>query len=334
MLIKKPQRNRKAKQESNSSSKGPIGSRYTPLDANLEEASSKENNLQNGESSTVPINNDKNLDAQKVKSNYKSDEKKDVQSSKPIGKSSGIKVGHQIITRIRDPKAGKNTNKVLGPKAGALKKSSVTGPKPTTSKVGKIFEEEEYPDGRRSPRLSRRQTLWDEIIDIVAGCEDSWCVIGDFNTILSPHDQFPEGGSWTWIGVDAFRRVLQSCNHIDMGYKGEPFTWRRGQLQERLDRGLMNVNWRSLFSEATISHLPQLKSDHNPLLLQLKKRNEVNKHRRPFRFIGAWLSHPDFENFVKDNWLSGHSWASSMSSFQDKLHEWNRKIFGNIFRRK
>ncbi|KAJ1379303.1 hypothetical protein SESBI_47028 [Sesbania bispinosa] len=122
MLVKKTQRNRKSKQENISSSKGPVGSRYVPLNNTLTIAGFKENNLQNGVPSTVPLDNAKTLDVQKVQPNNRSDEKKTVQSSKLVGS---------------DPKARKNSNKVLGPKAGALKKSSGTGLKPSCSKAGK-----------------------------------------------------------------------------------------------------------------------------------------------------------------------------------------------------
>ncbi|RYR72292.1 hypothetical protein Ahy_A02g006492 [Arachis hypogaea] len=59
------------------------------------------------------------------------------------------------------------------------------------------------------------------------------------------------------------------CLLVDLGYLGWPYTWRRGNLVERLDRGLSNLEWQLTFSEDTLKHLSMFKSNHVPLCLQL-----------------------------------------------------------------
>ncbi|XVF63210.1 hypothetical protein PTKIN_Ptkin09bG0069600 [Pterospermum kingtungense] len=64
---------------------------------------------------------------------------------------------------------------------------------------------------------------------------------------------------------------------LDLGFKGLHFTWMRGIVdstfkEDRLDRVLCNVDWRDHFPQATVSHLPQAKSDHCSLLIQKKRR--------------------------------------------------------------
>lgn len=57
--------------------------------------------------------------------------------------------------------------------------------------------------------------------------------------------------------IEVFRNVLEDCHLMDVGYSGNWFTWERGNfsetnIQERLDRGVANKNWMSIFPEATI----------------------------------------------------------------------------------
>jgi hypothetical protein len=52
-----------------------------------------------------------------------------------------------------------------------------------------------------------------------------------------------------------------------MGFQGQPFTWRRGPLKERLDRVLGNTEWQTLFPNSNVTHLPINSSDHCGLWL-------------------------------------------------------------------
>ncbi|RYR20805.1 hypothetical protein Ahy_B03g066051 isoform D [Arachis hypogaea] len=86
----------------------------------------------------------------------------------------------------------------------------------------------------------------------------------------------------------------------DLGYDGWPFTWRRGNLVEWLDRGLGNITWQIRFSDAKIKHLSMLKSDNSPLCLQISTMPPPNRERIPFKFLASWLFHPDFSNVISD----------------------------------
>lgn len=112
-------------------------------------------------------------------------------------------------------------------------------------------------------------------------------VCGDFNEILYGFEK--KGGlPREERRMEAFRTVLEDCNLRDMGVSERWFTWERGNLpetniQERLDRGVATEGWISLFSEATIKHLPHSFSDHCPLLITTKKKDN-ERHRRNFKF--------------------------------------------------
>lgn len=54
--------------------------------------------------------------------------------------------------------------------------------------------------------------------------------------------------------MEAFRRALEDCNLMDIGFSGNWFTWERGNLpetniQERLDRGVATDSWLALFPD-------------------------------------------------------------------------------------
>lgn len=60
-------------------------------------------------------------------------------------------------------------------------------------------------------------------------------VLGDFNEILYSLEK--EGGNASPNAMmKEFRDCLAECGLDDMGYIGDPFTWRRGDIRERLDR--------------------------------------------------------------------------------------------------
>jgi hypothetical protein len=88
-----------------------------------------------------------------------------------------------------------------------------------------------------------------------------WAIIGDLNEILYSHEK--DGGNPRPAGyMEAFRGVLTDCNLQDLGFTGDPFTWKRGRMRERLDRALVNHSWSVLFLRAALQHLEYCRSDH------------------------------------------------------------------------
>lgn len=60
----------------------------------------------------------------------------------------------------------------------------------------------------------------------------------------------------------AFFECINECHLLDLGFDGPLFTWKHGQLLERLDRVLCNTSWQGLFPEASVTHLPLQPYDH------------------------------------------------------------------------
>ncbi|KAI9111593.1 hypothetical protein K1719_017283 [Acacia pycnantha] len=201
-----------------------------------------------------------------------------------------------------------------------------------------------------------------ELIDCEGYSGGIWCLwnpsIASIS-VLERHHQFihlqvngTTGHSWTLTVVyaspscisrrvlwDNLSRLAQSMGGYahdlrDMGFAGPEFTWKRGMSEARLDRILVNNQWYDQFSNASVSHLPFFKSDHRPLLLQLDSTKDSIRSNRPFRFIAAWALHENFDDFVRQSWLTDAAWLSNISQFSEACSKWNKEVFRHTVGRK
>ncbi|KAA3474991.1 reverse transcriptase [Gossypium australe] len=117
--------------------------------------------------------------------------------------------------------------------------------------------------------------------------------------------------------MEAFRNALEDCRLSDVG-GNLPET----NIPERVDRGVANENWRSMFPEATIQHLPHSISDHCPLLISTRKE-DAWRSKKTFKFEAWWVLEESFEAEVKAIWES--------SSAYDRV-EWSclKEIMGKM----
>lgn len=52
-----------------------------------------------------------------------------------------------------------------------------------------------------------------------------------------------------------------------MGYIGDQFTWRRGDIRERFDRAVCNLEWANKFPRAAVMNEEHVHFDHRPVIL-------------------------------------------------------------------
>ncbi|KAF7833342.1 non-LTR retroelement reverse transcriptase-like [Senna tora] len=172
------------------------------------------------------------------------------------------------------------------------------------------------------PQAFRRGELWNNLNSIGASMQDPWCIVGDFNAFVNGSEKF--GGSMNGSRPDPqFKECIDRNFLIDLGYSGAGYTWKRGLVAARLDRALANEAWRMKFPEASVLHLPPLKSDHSPVFVRM--RDVINNQRngeRPFRVLAAWLLHEDFPNVVHAAWRPNMRWndARMTTEFFAKLY--------------
>ncbi|XP_057444772.1 uncharacterized protein LOC130737018 [Lotus japonicus] len=183
-----------------------------------------------------------------------------------------------------------------------------------------------------SPNVSLRDFLWRELRQLASHITEPWVVMGDFNTYLHASDKVG-GGPPNMLSMSKFRNCIEECSLSDLGFKGPPFTWEGRGVKERIDWTLGNDQWLAYFPEASVLHLPKLKSDHKPMLLQLCE-NQEDVALRPFRFMAAWLTHEDFPRLVESSWNNQEAWIPASDKFREEAISWNRNIFGEIGRTK
>lgn len=189
-----------------------------------------------------------------------------------------------------------------------------------------------------APTVSRRSGLWEHLKRVVEDIEDPVLVGGDLNTILRLDERTGGNGRLSADSL-AFGNWINELALVDMGFKGNTFTWRRGResrnfVAKRLDRVLCNAQARVRWQEAVVSHLPFLASDHAPLYVQLDPERRGDPRRRPFRFEAAWLKHDEFKELLNASWNGELSTLAALESLKKKLKKWNKEIFGNVIQRK
>ena len=69
--------------------------------------------------------------------------------------------------------------------------------------------------------------------------------------------------------------MLHDCNLVDMGFWGDIFTWQRGKIRARLDRGVSNAQWTKLFPNASLVNGEPIKSDHRSLIIDTERIGDV-----------------------------------------------------------
>ncbi|KAA3479433.1 Retrovirus-related Pol polyprotein LINE-1 [Gossypium australe] len=141
-------------------------------------------------------------------------------------------------------------------------------------------------------------------------------VIGDFNVILSSNEKI--GGLLAGKRCPHFGNFVDLANLHDLGFRGPPFTWHRGNLFERLDHALGNEVWVNYFPNSLTTHLPRIKSDHRPLLFSLNLSFALPRGRP----------------LVRKQWDFQGNMSVSLDKFIGDLKEWNKTIYDHITTRK
>ena len=189
------------------------------------------------------------------------------------------------------------------------------------------------------PESSLRQELWEELERLKNLFTGPWMLAGDFNETSSMMERNGSYNSVMQRRCREFANWIENSGLIDLGCSGPGHTWFRGNSPEtfksaRLDRGLVNEDWRTRFPEGAVRNIPKVKSDHCPILISVNGFAPLPRSLAPFRFQAAWMNHEKFEEFVMTNWKNNEPLVPFLKKFAGLLSKWNRETFHNIFRRK
>ncbi|KAJ1391356.1 Endonuclease/exonuclease/phosphatase superfamily [Sesbania bispinosa] len=123
---------------------------------------------------------------------------------------------------------------------------------------------------------------------------------------------------------------------MDIDLKGCKFTWFSSPHQgvitrEKLDRIMANWRWRSLFPNAIALAVPQVSSDHTPLILWPSPKPRGGSS---FKFEAFWEEHADCEAIINKGWYEGSrevcvgiSFLNKMNNCRSTLRDWSRTTF-------
>lgn len=118
-----------------------------------------------------------------------------------------------------------------------------------------------------------RAQSWDLLRDLSSRYTLPWCILGDFNDLLTSSEKRGRVGHLNSLFA-GFKSAIEDCNLNDLGFMGAPYTWERGRgtfdwVEERLDRAFANRDWIDRFNQSRAFHLLQTTSDHLPMFLEL-----------------------------------------------------------------
>ncbi|KAI9174746.1 hypothetical protein LWI28_022207 [Acer negundo] len=161
-----------------------------------------------------------------------------------------------------------------------------------------------------NPNHSLRNHSWTLLISLGGMSRLSWFVAGDFNEILS-WDEKQCGLVRSNGAISAFSEVVDDCSMIDMGFKGNMFTWRNRQfgeafiqIQERLDWAFCCLEWRSCFIDVAVVHKECGGSNHKVLVIDnIFKGGVRRKNGRGYRFFfkQAWADDGYYRSIIKSD---------------------------------
>lgn len=131
------------------------------------------------------------------------------------------------------------------------------------------------------PERHRRQESWNLLKHLARKSQLPWCILGDFNDIMFVHEKHG-GRLQPRVLLEGFNNAITECGLTDLNFSGSKFTWERSRgtvnwIQLRLDRGLVNHDWRNMFPSAEINVLEVFTSDHLPLFLELNRRVYIQR---------------------------------------------------------
>jgi hypothetical protein len=132
-----------------------------------------------------------------------------------------------------------------------------------------------------------------------------WLCIIDFNVVTNGMEKWG-GSARQRSSMQAFQHALE-CNLFDLGFCGPRYTWSNCRedeafIKERLDRGVANLEWRSLFPEAVVLVEAVISSDHAPLFLTIQRQPRRKSRPKQFRYKADWTLDKECKEVIRTTW--------------------------------
>jgi len=118
------------------------------------------------------------------------------------------------------------------------------------------------------PEGGRRREFWNLLLQLSNLSQLSWCIIGDFNDILSADEKNRRYDRQPWL-IQEFQQAVLGGGLVDIHMDGYAFTWFKSLgtdqvVEEMLDRAMANDSWFDKFHNAKLECRTTTSSDHSP----------------------------------------------------------------------
>lgn len=186
--------------------------------------------------------------------------------------------------------------------------------------------------------VSLRKQSWLLLRRIGSSRTHAWCIIGDFNEVLSTSETTSRLGRPAHQ-MNLFRDTVADLHLHEIGLDRCNFTWwnkRRGEasVRSKLDRCFCNANFAPSRCNLKVSCFPAPSSDHHAIVLivqspeWLERSTQKNIHRLEL----WWLDHADTTNIIHNHWrhaacVSPMDFRRSLCELQSQLWQWSHKKF-------
>jgi exonuclease III len=196
------------------------------------------------------------------------------------------------------------------------------------------------------PKTKDRGKTWKLLRTLKHQSNKPWLCAGDFNEVLFSWEK--EGGApKPQKQMDMFKEALEICELDDLGFVGDPFTWRNHShdvdkyVKERLDRAVASESWKMRFPSFKVHNVEPRHSDHRPIVVDthggVGQRGSSARSSMPW-FEARWLEEEDCRGIVENAWgkeveLGGNGVMKGVRGVLNDLVDWSRNILGDLEKR-
>ncbi|GJX03142.1 putative RNA-directed DNA polymerase [Tanacetum coccineum] len=173
---------------------------------------------------------------------------------------------------------------------------------------------------------SDRKALWCRISTVISSVNACWCIFGDFNEVKRLDERI--NTEFSTRGDLEFNDFIRRANLTDVSLGGKRFTRISDDVIKfsKLDRFLVSEEFQRIWRNIGSVALDRKLSDHCPIVL-LDKGLDFGP--KPFRFFDAWMEETDFQELVRNAWMSKEKYRgldAEIESARKEADLWEKEV--------